>query len=130
MHEEARESRREERARPEEDPVECLGHHARQLLDDAGSVVDDLHRAAEDGRRVVRRSLEERPYETLAVAAAAGFVLAGGLASRLTPTLMRAAGRFALLSLGRGLAGPAADAGSAEGGAATTGASGAAPRPE
>lgn len=70
--------------------------HGRRLRHDAEAMKTDLGRAASDARDVVRRSLEENPYGTLAVAAAAGYVLAGGLASGLSRLLLRTGGRIAV----------------------------------
>jgi len=59
---------------------------------DVVSAMDDL---IVDVERSVRRQLEERPYATLSVAAGVGYVLGGGLASRLTSAALSIATRLA-----------------------------------
>jgi hypothetical protein len=67
----------------------------REVSDLASSVQD----AAGEVRRSLATQLEERPYATLAIAAAAGYVLGGGLATRMTRTLLAIGGRLALALL-------------------------------
>ena len=49
--------------------------------------------------KAAREQLEERPYTTLGVAAGAGFVLAGGLASSITRGVVAAGTKLALVML-------------------------------
>jgi hypothetical protein len=52
------------------------------LHDDPQSEPDEGTRAIGDAYERLRRQLEERPYETLALVAGVGFILGGGLFTR------------------------------------------------
>lgn len=58
---------------------------------------------AGDLEQLVHQALRDHPYGTLAVAATAGFVLGGGLASRLSASALNLGGRMALTLLLRRL---------------------------
>ena len=60
--------------------------------------------AADDLERYLTEQVEERPYITLGVAAGVGYVLGGGLRSRLTAVLLGAATRLAMAVAARELA--------------------------
>jgi ElaB/YqjD/DUF883 family membrane-anchored ribosome-binding protein len=80
---------------------------------DSNALAEKARQAGEDVRRAgastqalasaVRHSTEERvalrPYSTIAFAAAAGYVLGGGLSSRLTGTMLVLGGRIAVRRL-------------------------------
>lgn len=67
----------------------------RQLVEDARLLASDVQDAVEQTRAELREHLDRRPYLTLGVVAAAGYVLGGGLASRLTAVALGASGRVA-----------------------------------
>jgi len=56
------------------------GEDVQKALDDVGSSVEQLYRVA---NAFLARRTEEKPYAVLGAAAGVGFVLGGGLASRL-----------------------------------------------
>ena len=64
----------------------------RDAWDDVTSSVGDFYRAAD---AFATEQARERPYVFLGVAAGIGFVLGGGLASRLGTTLLGFGSRFA-----------------------------------
>jgi ElaB/YqjD/DUF883 family membrane-anchored ribosome-binding protein len=64
----------------------------RDAWDDVTSSVGDLYRAADT---FATEQARERPYVFLGVAAGVGFVLGGGLASRLGATLLGVGSRLA-----------------------------------
>ena len=64
----------------------------RDALDDVTSSIGDLYRAADT---FATEQARERPYLFLGVAAGIGFVLGGGLASRLGATLLGMGSRLA-----------------------------------
>jgi ElaB/YqjD/DUF883 family membrane-anchored ribosome-binding protein len=65
----------------------------RDALDDVTSSMSDLYRAAD---AFATEQARERPYVFLGVAAGIGFVLGGGLASRLGSTLLGVGSRLAV----------------------------------
>ena len=76
------------------------GEAIRREMSSLGSAFND---AAQDVERVVHEQMEQRPYAMLAAAAGVGYVLGGGIASRLTRTAVALAGRFALAVAAREL---------------------------
>ena len=81
-----------------------IGDHGRQIHQDAHALAAALRDAADDLERYLTEQVEERPYTTLGVAAGVGFVLGGGLRSRLTVVLLGAATRLATALAARELA--------------------------
>ena len=81
-----------------------LGDHGRQIHHDAHALAAAVRDAADDLERYLTEQVEERPYTTLGVAAGVGFVLGGGLRSRLTVVLLGAATRLATAVAARELA--------------------------
>jgi len=65
----------------------------RDALDDVTSSLGDLYRAAD---AFATEQARERPYVFLGVAAGIGFVLGGGLASRLGSTMLGVGSRLAV----------------------------------
>lgn len=65
-----------------------------EIAADLGSNARELY-----GRLDLSRELSEHPYRTLALAAAAGYVLGGGLFTPLTGSLMRVGLRLAMLPM-------------------------------
>lgn len=94
-----------EEADPRERRAAASGGDARrQVLDDARILASDLQEALDRTSHELRRHLETHPYWTLGAVAAAGYVLAGGLASRVTTFALGASGRVAMSVLAREVA--------------------------
>lgn len=72
-----------------------LGLHARRLRNDASSFVNEVRETADDLEHTIASRMTRRPLTTLGAALAAGYVLGGGLRSRLTFVLVGAAARLA-----------------------------------
>ena len=81
-----------------------LGDHCRQIHHEAHALAAAVQEATDDLERYLTEQVEQRPYTTLGVAAGVGFVLGGGLRSRLTAMLLGAATRFAMALAARELA--------------------------
>ena len=62
-----------------------------------------MQEATDDLERYLTEQVERRPYTTLGVAAGVGFLLGGGLRSRLTAVLLGAATRLAMALAAREL---------------------------
>lgn len=77
--------------------AEEIGTEERRL----GEIAAELGANARElyERLDVSRELQDHPYRTLALAAAAGYVLGGGLFTPLTGNLLRVGMRLALLPL-------------------------------
>ena len=73
-----------------------LPEHARSIREDASTLVSSVDHAIGDYRLRLGASLRDRPYATLAVAAGAGFVIGGGVATSLTRFLLATGGRLVL----------------------------------
>lgn len=54
------------------------------ILSDVGDLASELYTKLDVGRQ-----LQEHPYRTLAIAAGAGYLLGGGLFTRMTGSLLR-----------------------------------------
>ena len=78
---------------------EQLMEQTRVAKDSAVKLFTSMKTAAGVAEKAAREQLGERPYATLGVAAGAGFVLAGGLASILTMTVLRAGSKIAMAML-------------------------------
>jgi hypothetical protein len=81
-----------------------LGDHGRQIHHDAHALAAAVREATDDLERYLTEHVEQRPYTILGVAAGVGYVLGGGLRSRLTAVLLGAATRFAMALAARELA--------------------------
>jgi len=84
--------------------VRSLGDHCREIYHDAHALAAAVQEATDDLERYLTEQVEERPYTTLGVAAGLGYVLGGGLRSRLTAVLLGAATRLAMALAARELA--------------------------
>ncbi|HVU00713.1 MAG TPA: hypothetical protein VHE30_03145 [Polyangiaceae bacterium] len=89
----------ERRVSPAVDVV--AGEELREAVQDVAGSLEQLYRLV---GTYVSRKANDRPYAVLGVAAGAGFVLGGGLASHLTRVLLSQAGRLALISGARSMA--------------------------
>jgi ElaB/YqjD/DUF883 family membrane-anchored ribosome-binding protein len=79
-----------------------LLERGRQVERDAQSFASNLEGLVMDVEALVRSSLEARPYETLTVAAGAGFVLGGGLSIGVLGMVTRAGTKMAAAALLQG----------------------------
>jgi hypothetical protein len=75
--------------------AQTLGQ-VRTLASDAQDLASDARSTLQQIEALLREQVQERPYRTLLIAAGAGYVLGGGLASSLT----REALRLALRTIG------------------------------
>ncbi|MGD9763137.1 MAG: hypothetical protein AB7V27_05460 [Candidatus Binatia bacterium] len=67
-----------------------------RMRSDMKSFSSTARRALEDGDGILRETLREHPYRTIAVAAGIGYVLGGGLPISLIRTALAIGGRFAI----------------------------------
>ncbi len=81
-----------------------LGDHCRQIHHDAHALATAVQGAADDVGRYLTEQVEQRPFTTIGVAAGVGYVLGGGLRSRLTALLLGTATRVAMALAARELA--------------------------
>lgn len=80
-----------------------LGDHCRQIHHDAHALAAAVQDATNDLEGYLTDQMDRRPYVTLGVAAGVGYVLGGGLRSRLTAVVLGAAARVALAVAAREL---------------------------
>jgi ElaB/YqjD/DUF883 family membrane-anchored ribosome-binding protein len=80
-----------------------LADHARQIQHDAEALAGAVREATDGVQRSLTAQVEQRPFSTVGVAAGVGYVLGGGLSSRLTATLLGAATRVAVALVAREL---------------------------
>ena len=74
--------------------VEEIAHSATRIVEESRSLATDVYQALDlEGR------MERHPYQTLLIAAGIGYVLGGGLFTRLTGGLLRIGVRVAALPL-------------------------------
>ena len=90
-------------ASPEQRTARSLGDHGRQIHHDAHALAAAVQDATDDLERYLTEQVQQRPYSTLGVAAGVGYVLGGGLSSRLTAVLLGAATRVAMALAAREL---------------------------
>ena len=69
--------------------------HGRQIHQDTHALVADLQAAAAAAQHLIIDRMKHQPCTTLIVAAGVGYVLGGGLSSRLTRVLIGAGTRLA-----------------------------------
>jgi ElaB/YqjD/DUF883 family membrane-anchored ribosome-binding protein len=81
-----------------------LGDHCRRIHHDAQALAIAVQEATDELERFLTEQVEERPYTTLGVAAGVGYVLGGGLRSRLTAMVVGSATRLAMALAARELA--------------------------
>jgi ElaB/YqjD/DUF883 family membrane-anchored ribosome-binding protein len=80
-----------------------LGDHSRQIQHDAEALAAAVRDATDGVQRYLTAQVKQRPFTTLGVAAGVGYVLGGGLSSRLTVVLLGAATRVASALVAREL---------------------------
>lgn len=78
--------------------VEAMGQ-MRALADEVKVLGEEVHTTTDEVQRFLTREVKQHPYRTVLVAFGAGYILAGGLASRLTRQVIRLALRSAAPSL-------------------------------
>ena len=76
-----------------------LPNSTRRVRRDAEALAGSVQEAAGQIEHAVAVNMRERPWTTIAVAAGAGFVLGGGLATRTTRILLGMGGRLAFTML-------------------------------
>ncbi len=81
-----------------------MGDHGREIYDDAQALRNAVGTAADDLKYYLTDQASRRPYRTLGVAAGVGFVLGGGLRSRLTSVFLGAATKVAVSMAAREIA--------------------------
>ena len=80
-----------------------VGDHGRQIQHDAEALAATVWDATDGVQRYLTAQVEQRPFSTLGVAAGVGYVLGGGLSSRLTAVLLATATRVATALVAREL---------------------------
>lgn len=78
-----------------------FSEHAEQVVHSTEELSTALLAAADDVRRYLTAQTRHQPYTTLAVAAGVGYVLGGGLQTRLTTRLLSIAARLAVAIVAR-----------------------------
>lgn len=91
----------------------ALGDHARQIHHDAEALAATVRDATDGVQRYLTVQVEQRPLGTLGVAAGIGYVLGGGLSTRLTVVLLSAVTRVATALVARELGSRISQSGSA-----------------
>jgi hypothetical protein len=89
------------------------GGHSRQIRHDAETLAASVRDATRGAQSYLTAQVEQRPFSTLSVAAGIGYVLGGGLRSRLTVVLLGAATRVATAVIARELGARILQSGSA-----------------
>ena len=90
---------------PERQPdcTRSLAEHRREIQHDAEALAVAVQEAADSAQHYLTEQVARRPYRTLGVAAGIGYVLGGGLSSRLTTLVFGAATRLAMALAAREL---------------------------
>lgn len=70
------------------------GSSREQISHDARALADSLQGAATSIEEALEQQLRQRPYGTLAIAAGAGYLIGGGLATRINRMAFALAGRI------------------------------------
>lgn len=84
---------------------------SRHAKEEADRLAEALRRARVEWEDVLRATVKQQPYATLALAAGLGYVIGGGLAPGIVRTAVGTGSRMALgLVLERLFAGPSGDA--------------------
>jgi len=82
---------------------DSLAERGRILKHDAQALTGSVRESAEIFQRYVSEQVEQRPYTTVAIAAGVGYVLGGGLATRITAATFGAVYRIGLALAAREL---------------------------
>ncbi len=78
-----------------------IADHSRRIHRDAAMLAAEVQGTTADLEHYLTDQVERRPYRTLGVAAGIGYVLGGGLRSRLTAVVLTAAARVAVALVAR-----------------------------
>jgi ElaB/YqjD/DUF883 family membrane-anchored ribosome-binding protein len=81
--------------------LRSLAEHGRQIQHDAEALAEAVRDATGGVQRYLTARVEQRPLSTLGVAAGVGYLLGGGLGSRLTGVLLGTATRVATALVAR-----------------------------
>jgi len=90
-------------ARPSGPRPESLAAAGRRIQEDASRLAAHVQDVGSEMEGVLAGQVRERPYTTLAAAAGVGYVLGGGLGSRLTLLAFGMATRLAMAMIAREL---------------------------
>lgn len=90
-----------------------LADHGQRIQHDAEALAVAVRDATIGVQRYLTAQVAQRPFSTLGVAAGVGYVLGGGLSSRLTAVLLGAATRVAAAFVARELGSRISQSGSA-----------------
>ena len=91
--------------------TEHLQARVQEIGDEARALGSSLESTVHDIEATLRTQMEHRPYAMLAAAAGVGYVLGGGLPSRLTGLLIGLGSRILLETAARNLTARLADGG-------------------
>jgi hypothetical protein len=72
-----------------------IGDHARQIRKDATTLATEVRDTSADLEQYLNEQLKQHPYATLGVAAGLGYILGGGLRSKMTMVLLGLGTRLA-----------------------------------
>jgi len=84
----------------QEQGADAMGAVGQRVREDARQLVSSVNELSSHARASLDEMIEKRPYATLGVAFAAGYVLAGGLSSRLTRLAVVLGGRYLINTFG------------------------------
>lgn len=79
---------------------QALGAVSQRVREDARQLMSSVNEFSTHARATLDEMIEKRPYATMGAAFAAGYVLAGGLSSRLTRVAVLLAGRYLVNTFG------------------------------
>ncbi len=80
-----------------------LYDHGRQIQRETRVLTTTVEEAAAEVAEFLREQTQRHPYRRLATAAGVGYVIGGGLASRLTKVMLDIGGRLAIALVAREL---------------------------
>ena len=90
-------------SRDEQVPNVPFQEHGRHIQHEARRLADAVQTASDDVERYLIDQVKRRPYRTLGLAAGIGYVLGGGLQSRLTAIALGTAARLGMALAAREL---------------------------
>jgi len=76
-----------------------LSESSRQVVEDLRTLGASVGQLAQEARNSLQTMAEERPYAAIAVVAGFGFLIAGGLGTRVTASLLGIGGRMLVRSV-------------------------------
>jgi len=84
----------------QEQGAQAIGAMGERVRQDARQLVSSVNELSTQAKAGLDEMIEKRPYATLGAAFAAGYILAGGLSSRLTRVAVLLAGRYLINTFG------------------------------